>query len=340
MSKRTSPSKSFNTVKHSNREQRIKRRRRERLVLLSILAVGALLALTVLIFLIASIANTVASRPHGTPAESTTQTNDDTTPSNQTPLLYTQITKMNSDVHTGVLQIVNNENKYQFPTTASDLKNIYDNRLKYNEVSNTYLVGETSWKLNATALDAFNQMLYRYYELEQDGSVCITSAYRTEADQAALGSSVSPGYSDHHTGYCVAIKQKTQTGNVALDSDHWIYENCHKYGFIVRYPESKSEETGVSDYTHCLRYVGVAHATYIAEHNLCMEEYITLLQEHYTSEHLQINGADGKTYEVYYVAAGTDDLTKISVPSNYSYTISGDNIKGFIITVDLTAPIA
>jgi hypothetical protein len=122
------------------------------------------------------------------------------------------------------------------------------------------------------------------------------------------------------------------------DGYTWIYENAHKYGFIVRYPESKSDQTGVSGYEHCFRYVGVPHATYITQSNLCLEEYVELLKNNYTSTHLAIKGADGNSYEVYYVPAGSGDITTISVPSNYEYTVSGDNVSGFIVTVHLNEP--
>ena len=336
MGNRATPSRSFNTVKHSNRDQRKKRREQERMVLLAIFATVALLLLTLAIFLVCSIVDVINDR---TPPQNEGSNNGEQNDPPVGGVTYTQITKASTDVHTGELLVVNDQYAYQFPTTAVNLKVIYDNRLKYEDIYNTYMVGQTSWKLHTTALDAFNQMMYKYYELEEDGSICITSAYRTLQDQEALGSTVRPGYSDHHTGYCVAIKQKTESGNVSLDTSHWIYQNAHKYGFIVRYPEDKSDITGVTDYLHCFRYVGVAHATYIYENGICLEEYAEILKQDYAAgTHLQINAADGNRYEVYYVPAGTDELTTISVPQNYAYTVSGDNIGGFIVTVNLNAP--
>ena len=44
-------------------------------------------------------------------------------------------------------------------------------------------------------------------------------------------------------------------------------------------------------------------------------------------------------YEIYYVPM-TGDSTTVSVPKNYKYTISGDNVGGFIVTVDLNSPAA
>lgn len=333
MGNRATPSRSFNTVKQSNRAQRIKRQQQERRVLLSICVVVAAILLSLLVFLICSIVDTVKTNaPSG---------ND---PSKKDPLAststgqeltYMSVTQVNTAIRTGELLVVNGSYAYEFPTTALGLKNIYDNRVKFDGVSNTYMVGDASWKLHSTALDAFNAMMLKYYEVYTDGTTLITSAYRTYEAQDALNSSVAAGYSDHHTGLCVSLKKQTATGREDLESDHWIYQNCHKYGFIVRYPEAKSDITGVGGYAYCLRYVGVAHATYIYQNDLCLEEYVELLKTTYTaSNHLSVTGADGKRYEVYHVTS-TGEVTTIQVPKNYKYSISGDNMSGFIVTVHL-----
>ena len=333
MGNRATPSRTFNTVKHSNREKRMKRHQQERIVLYSICTVVIAILLTLAIFLGCFIvAKIKASQPDDP------YNNSNTPPAGTQPITYMALTQATGAVNSGILQIVNGENEYQFPTTPS-LKGIYDNRVKYDGVSNTYMVNgnNASWKLHTEALDALNQMMLKHYELFEDGSVTVTSAYRSFEDQQAIKGSVKAGYSDHHTGFCVALKKD---GNKDLESDHWIYGNCYKYGFIVRYPDVKKDQTGVSGYEYCFRYVGVAHATYIYNNNLCLEEYVELLRSTYNaSNHLKITGADGNAYEVYYVPAGTTEITTMQVPKNYQYTISGDNMNGFIITVNLNAPI-
>jgi len=337
MANRSTPSKSFNTVKHSNRKERVKRQRRERIVLLAILATLAALVLALVIFGICALVATVrANHPPKGPEEES-QPIEDVLPKEVT---YASATRPNSAVFEGELLIVNAEHEYHFPTTEAGLKNIFDNRVKYQDVSNTYMVAEPSWKLNANALDAFNAMMLKHYELFDDGSIKISSAYRSYEDQANSATSSTPaGHSDHHTGLCVAIR--SQTTNATLPSDHWIYQNCHKYGFVIRYPDSKSEITGVNGYEYCLRYVGVAHATYMTENNLCLEEYVELLRSTYTSgNHLAITAADGKPYEIYYVPAGGGEITTLQLPKNRAYTVSGDNIGGFIVTVNLNQTIS
>lgn len=298
--------------------------------MLAIFVIVITLLLSSLVFLIASIVDSLrGDRPDdgsGTP-------NGD----NQSAVVYELATQPASAIHQGVLIVVNGENEYRFPTTESALKNIYYNRLKVDDTHNTYMVKLDTWLLDATALDALNRMMYDHYKTFEDGSIIVSSAYRNYDDQAKLNSTVSAGYSDHHTGYCVALQ--ANAGREALETNHWIYENCHKYGFIVRYPESKSDITGVNGYPHCLRYVGVAHASYMAANNLCFEEYVQLLQNNYTKDHaLAITAADGHRYATYYVSAAAGDLTTLEVPQNYAYTLSGDNMAGFIVTVHLDEP--
>lgn len=59
-------------------------------------------------------------------------------------------------------------------------------------------------------------------------------------------------------------------------------DNAYKYGFVIRYPDGKESVTGVSDYNYAFRYVGYAHAYYMHENGLCLEEYISLLQKKYS----------------------------------------------------------
>ena len=81
---------------------------------------------------------------------------------------------------------------------------------------------------------------------------------------------------------------------------------------------------------------------YMYQNGLCFEEYIELLKANYNSsaKRLVIAAADGFNYEIYYVAASGDDITTLSVPTNYNYTVSGDNRSGFIVTVKMTDPAA
>ena len=77
-------------------------------------------------------------------------------------------------------------------------------------------------------------------------------------------------------------------------------------------------------------------ADLLSANDLCLEEYLKLLSTNYSyeGEHLKFTGDNTKTYEVYYVAK-TGAQTEVFVPEGYSYTVSGDNMNGFIVTVCL-----
>lgn len=77
-----------------------------------------------------------------------------------------------------------------------------------------------------------------------------------------------PGTSEHQLGLAVDIEGAT------YDVFIWLQENSYKYGFIFRYPGSKSDITGTVEEVWHYRYVGVDAATKMYEQGLCLEEYL------------------------------------------------------------------
>lgn len=325
------PTPSFNTVKKSNRQARHIRKKYSRVLLLAIFATAALLLLTSLVFGVCLFIDSVTDEPEA-PTPSLPDNN------NLPAVEYDALTKPFSAYRQGVLINVNAAHSFDFQS-KQNLIDIEENREKYQGEFDTYFVNNPDWKLDAEALNAFNQMMSKHYEIFGDEEkIYITSAYRSYQDQADLPTSaIAPGQSDHHTGLCVAIMVKQGSELNAPDSNHWIYQNCHKYGFVMRYPDEKKDITGLPySYEYCLRYVGIPHATYIAENELCLEEYTQYLANHATlSSPLSITGADKKLYSVFYVKA-EGDLTVIEIPKNTVYTVSGDNVGGFIVTLHLS----
>ena len=82
-----------------------------------------------------------------------------------------------------------------------------------------------------------------------------------------------PGYSEHETGLAIDF---TTTGNDAnkLLMWNWLSRNAYKYGFILRYPENKTNITGYMYEPWHYRYVGKDKAKIIFDNNLCLEEYL------------------------------------------------------------------
>ena len=56
-------------------------------------------------------------------------------------------------------------------------------------------------------------------------------------------------------------------------------QHCQEYGFIVRFPDGKSDITGIMYEPWHFRYVGIEAATYIMENGLCLEELLDLYQQ-------------------------------------------------------------
>ena len=326
--KATQP-RSFNTIRRSQTKVRAQRRRTQHVLLLAMFATVALILVALLVLGGFAIANAIID---ARPAPDNSGNN---TPSTNT-ITFVQTTKSAADTLVGNLILVNPENRYTFPTVQ--MISIYDNMSKGQFGNAIYWPIDQTFKIHSDAFAALDAMMIKNYEVTED-VIRIADAYRTL--EAQEGKTILPGYSDHHTGYCIAIRYYD---GEHIEPDHWIYQNAHKYGFVVRYPEGKESWTKVDEpYTFCLRYVGIPHATYMYQNNLCLEEYLDLLKNSYSSAatRLTISAADGFDYDVYYVAASDSEVTTIDVPtSDFAYTVSGDNRGGFIVTVKKTVPAA
>ena len=84
-----------------------------------------------------------------------------------------------------------------------------------------------------------------------------------------------PGHSEHQTGLAADVYNKTETyTNFERTKEYqWMQEHAHEYGFILRFPENKVDETGYQFESWHYRYVGLEAAKYIKEHNISFEEY-------------------------------------------------------------------
>lgn len=99
---------------------------------------------------------------------------------------------------------------------------------------------------------------------------------RQEAEQEVQKRIQLPGASEHQTGLAIDMSEpEGQNDEVA----NKIAEIAPKYGFILRYPEGKSDITGVDFENWHYRYVGVESAQYMQKHHLVLEEYLPLLKE-------------------------------------------------------------
>ena len=234
-----------------------------------------------------------------------------------------------SDTKTGTLLVVNKtSNAYDFSVNPESALVLMSSALPSADGSPLYILQKEGMLANEEALRALNEMISDFYSQAADKQaakqLAIRTAYRSYETQKALNSSVSAGHSDFHTGMLFELTIGSSVTSIKTSSTfNWIYENAHKYGFIERYPESKSSITGVSDFDNAFRYVGTPHSTYIKENGISLEEYVDRIQ---TSAELPVGG-----YKVSYIKASTDAETEIVHKSRF-YSVSGDNKGGFIVT--------
>lgn len=236
------------------------------------------------------------------------------------------------DVRKGTLAVVNSNHIYTFPMNDAVL-------VTAAEKANTcYSVKDASIQLDETAVNYLNQMLSEFNTLYGSDDIQLESGYRSKQDQDerySNGSSIfAGGYSDYHTGRSFDLGITPDDG---MDSFYvpsgdysWVSENAHKYGFVLRYPEGKIDYTGVNPRSYTFHYVGAPHAEYMYKNNLCLEEYVEAMKAYPASAPMTLE-AGGSTWTVFYAELAESGSIVINIPTCQEYSISGDNIGGFIV---------
>lgn len=133
-----------------------------------------------------------------------------------------------------------------------------------------------------------NQLFEGYIADEMEKKPSLS---RDEAKKIVLGYSAEAGYSEHQSGLCVdLINTKKMVGLYNYGSEttnnpydlgfseipeyEWLRDNAHKFGFILRYPDDKTDVTGYEYESWHYRFVGVDAATKIHNESMTLEEYL------------------------------------------------------------------
>ncbi len=123
-----------------------------------------------------------------------------------------------------------------------------------------YFFATTGYNSYQTQESAYNSLLARMSE--------------SEADQVGIRA----GHSEHQLGLAINVAATYET-SVSFDQTQtyqWLLEHCNEYGFIQRYPASKTSITGVEGELDHFRYVGKELAEKITASNLTYDEYYAL----------------------------------------------------------------
>ncbi|MBE6854610.1 MAG: D-alanyl-D-alanine carboxypeptidase family protein [Ruminococcus sp.] len=157
----------------------------------------------------------------------------------------------------------------------------------------------------------------------------------TVNDSASFYSTVLP---ERTAGYSADFALLGDDGSISTftgDGNYsWIVNNAANYGFIQRYTTEWESRTGVTAQPWHYRYVGAPHAVLMQQNGFCMEEYIDYLRDFTVDgQHASVS-VGSQYYEIYFVPAESGN-TAVPVPKDGNYTISGNNVDGFIITMEL-----
>ena len=182
----------------------------------------------------------------------------------------------------GINILMNKYNKLKEDYTPSDLEEIDS---KYFINGNTLvrkLKKEAKEAFEMLSEDSINngtpvygQSAYRPYEMQES---LYNSAVANYGQKQADIDTARPGFSEHQTGLAIDVSS-TKGGNMlyfdSSKSFDWMNKNAHKYGFILRYEEDKTDITGFMYESWHYRYVGIDVATDMYENypNLTYEEY-------------------------------------------------------------------
>lgn len=267
------------------------------------------------------------------------------------PSGYRLITVLNEDIYKGPLILVNYQ--YESRIDGENLVNLFEN------LGDSVGVKDSDMLINNSVMQPINSFFDAFQVAKGGNSIIISSSYRSKSYQTQVyEESVKttgekstayyvalPGHSEHQTGYCFDTAAMNYNGEmVELDGEgdfSWLSDNCGDYGFILRFPEDKTNITGIGYESWHFRYVGLPHSKFISKNKLCLEEYVIGLQK-YTFDNggLLIDDGDKGRWVVFYVPKlEAFNNTDIPVPIDSEktpYTISGDNVGGFIVTVDVT----
>ena len=297
----------------------IKTQNMKRLGALLICITAALLVISLAVLSIASLVNAAKGNNPGD------EDDEEGTGGISVPTGYTTTTLDPALIKAGNLLQIDANNPYN--GTPTNLKIIGPERAKNQNGEVIYYAHNTvNYALTAETMEALNKMMLAFYEETQNTNVYVSAAYdQSAANQISALHATATAITLHC--YTEAPAHATIYG---VEEYEWIYEHAHEYGFV-----RASSKQGEED---IFRYVGVAHAMGMDKLNKTdFADYLELLRTRYNKPSAALSvSVDGKTQRIYYQSA---EAPTVIVPTKWEYTLSGDNVNGYIITVDTSAQI-
>ena len=145
--------------------------------------------------------------------------------------------------------------------------------------------------VNSEAQTAFDRM--QSDAAAEDINIYISSGFRSYDYQAGLYQryvdkdgkaeadrySARAGHSEHQTGLAFDLNS-IDDSFADTKEGKWVSRNCHRYGFIIRYPADKEDITGYKWEPWHIRYLGEETAQAVYDSGLCLEEYLGITSEY------------------------------------------------------------
>lgn len=99
---------------------------------------------------------------------------------------------------------------------------------------------------------------------------------QVRAENGAQSTVGRAGYNEMQTGMAVLFSAEGSAADAdfaATPQYRWLVKNSASYGFVLRYPENKTDATGKNFDPRHFRYVGTENAIAMREYSMSLEEY-------------------------------------------------------------------
>lgn len=131
----------------------------------------------------------------------------------------------------------------------------------------------SAYRRQQTQIELYNNKVNYFLNLGYDAATARTEAAKIIA---------VPGTSEHQLGLAVDLVDSSywvlDEAQENTPAQKWLMEHCWEYGFILRYPNGKTDVTGIIYEPWHYRYVGKELAMEMKDTGLCLEEYFDTLQ--------------------------------------------------------------
>ncbi|WP_379152569.1 D-alanyl-D-alanine carboxypeptidase family protein [Paenibacillus sp. sgz5001063] len=233
-------------------------------------------------------------------------------------------------IHQGNLILVNKDYSVHKKGVSKDIVALS----QHDELTQGFELLDPSIEMSRSVTERFSKLTEA---AAKDGveHFRISSGYRDQAEQRKLyrekgaDYALPAGHSEHNTGLSLDIG--SSQGEIAHSPEgEWLQANAWHYGFILRYPADKTNITGIQYEAWHFRYVGLPHSLLMKEKHQVLEEYLADLKKR---KRLQVM-VDNRKYLILYVPGL--ELDSVQLPAGHPYEISGNNMDGVIVTVQLS----